>query len=245
MALTLYPAIDLKDGQCVRLKQGDFAAMTVYDPDPGARAAAFAGFGFNWLHVVDLDGALKGAGANGQAFADIRAAFPGQVQLGGGLRDMAGITRALALGADRVILGTIAARDPALVRAAAREWPGRVAVGIDAREGRVAVEGWLETTDVQALDLARAYADSGVAALIVTDISRDGLKTGVNVDLTGAMADAVDIPVIASGGVKGVQDITALRRWPGRAIHGAILGRALYDGDIDPAAAQALAAQPL
>lgn len=239
--LTLYPAIDLKDGQCVRLQQGDFARQTVYDPDPRGRATRFAANGFGWLHVVDLDGALRGAGANAEAIGAIRTAFGGKIQLGGGLRDMSGIEAALALGVDRVILGTIAARQPELVRTAARLFAGQVAVGIDARDGKVAVEGWLATTDMDALDLASAYADSGVAAIIVTDIGRDGLKTGVNVGLTGAMADRVDIPVIASGGVRDVADLEALRRWHGRPVHGAILGRALYDGDIDPDEALAVA----
>ena len=245
-SLTLYPAIDLKDGQCVRLKQGDFAQKTVFDLDPGARAARFDADGFEWLHVVDLDGAVKGAGANGAAIAAIRTGFSGPIQLGGGLRDLAGIEAALAMGVDRVILGTIAARNPALVRQAARLFSGKVAVGIDARGGKVAVEGWLETTDMDALELARAFADSGVAAIIVTDIGRDGLKSGVNVDLTGAMADCVAIPVIASGGVRDVDDIMALRGWRGRPIHGAILGRALYDGDIVPEEAlrRAKAVQP-
>lgn len=240
--MILYPAIDLKDGQAVRLLHGRFDAMTVYDPDPAARAAAFAAAGFHWLHVVDLDGALKGAGANGAAIRAIRAATGLPMQLGGGIRTMADVEATLALGVTRVILGTVAARDPDLVRAAARAFPGRVAVGIDARDGKVAVAGWVETTDIDAIDLARRFEDAGVAAIILTDIARDGAKTGINVGFTGACADAVTIPVIASGGLKGVEDITALRARPGRPIHGAILGRALYDGAIQPAEALAAAA---
>ena len=240
--MILYPAIDLKDGQAVRLLHGRFDAMTVYDTDPAARAAAFAAAGFQWLHVVDLDGALKGAGANGAAVRAIRAATGLPMQLGGGIRTMADVEATLALGVTRVILGTVAARDPDLVRAAAKAFPGQVAVGIDARDGKVAVAGWVETTDIDAIDLARRFEDAGVAAIILTDIARDGAKTGINVPFTGACADAVSIPVIASGGLKGVEDITALRARPGRAIQGAILGRALYDGAIQPAEALAAAA---
>lgn len=240
--MILYPAIDLKDGQTVRLLHGRFDAMTVYDPDPAARASAFAAAGFRWLHVVDLDGALKGAGANGAAVRAIRAATDLPMQLGGGIRTMADVEATLALGVTRVILGTVAARDPGLVREAARRFPGQVAVGIDARDGKVAVAGWVETTDIDAIDLARRFEDAGVAAIILTDIARDGAKTGINVGFTGACADAVTIPVIASGGLKGVEDITALRARPGRPIAGAILGRALYDGAIQPAEALAAAA---
>lgn len=240
--MILYPAIDLKDGQAVRLVKGDFAALTVFDTDPAARAASFAAAGFQWLHVVDLDGALKGAGANGAAVRAIRAATGLPMQLGGGIRDRAAIEAWLEAGVTRVILGTIAARNPDFVREAARAYPGCVAVGIDAVGGKVAVEGWVETTDIDAIELATRFQDAGVAAIIATDVGRDGTKTGINVDFTGAMADAVDIPIIASGGLKDSADITALKARPGTPIHGAILGRALYDGLIDPADALARAA---
>lgn len=239
--MILYPAIDLKDGQAVRLVKGDFAALTVFDTDPAARAASFAAAGFQWLHVVDLDGALKGAGANGPAVRAIRAATGLPMQLGGGIRDRAAIEAWLEAGVTRVILGTIAARNPGFVREAARAYPGGVAVGIDAVDGKVAVEGWVETTDIDAVELATRFQDAGVAAIIATDVGRDGTKTGINVDFTGAMADAVAVPVIASGGLKDATDITALKARPGTPIHGAILGRALYDGLIDPAEALARA----
>lgn len=239
--MILYPAIDLKDGQAVRLVKGDFAALTVFDTDPAARAASFAAAGFQWLHVVDLDGALKGAGANGPAVRAIRAATGLPMQLGGGIRDRAAIEAWLEAGVTRVILGTIAARNPDFVREAARAYPGCVAVGIDAVDGKVAVEGWVETTDIDAVELATRFQDAGVAAIIATDVGRDGTKTGINVDFTGAMADAVAVPVIASGGLKDATDITALKARPGTPIHGAILGRALYDGLIDPAEALARA----
>lgn len=239
--MILYPAIDLKDGQAVRLVKGDFAALTVFDTDPAARAASFAATGFQWLHVVDLDGALKGAGANGPAVRAIRAATGLPMQLGGGIRDRAAIEAWLEAGVTRVILGTIAARNPDFVREAARAYPGCVAVGIDAVDGKVAVEGWVETTDIDAVELAARFQDAGVAAIIATDVGRDGTKTGINVDFTGAMADAVAVPVIASGGLKDATDITALKARPGTPIHGAILGRALYDGLIDPAEALARA----
>jgi phosphoribosylformimino-5-aminoimidazole carboxamide ribotide isomerase len=240
--MILYPAIDLKDGQAVRLVKGDFARMTVFDADPAARAARFAEAGFAWLHVVDLDGALKGAGANREAVAAIRAAVDLPMQLGGGIRDMAGVEAVLGIGVTRVILGTVAARNPAFVREAARAFPGQVAVGIDAIDGKVAVEGWVETTDLDAIELARRFEDAGVAAVICTDVGRDGTKTGVNVDFTGAIAAAISAPVIASGGLKDVDDIRALRAWTGAPIHGAILGRALYDGAFTPAEALAAAA---
>jgi phosphoribosylformimino-5-aminoimidazole carboxamide ribotide isomerase len=230
--MILYPAIDLKDGRCVRLKRGDMAEATVFNEDPGAQAAAFEAAGFSWLHVVDLDGAVSGAQVNAGAVASILAGVRMPVQIGGGVRSLEHVERWLEAGASRVILGTVAVRDPDLVRSAARRFPDRIAVGIDARDGRVAVSGWAEQTEIDAIDLALRFEDSGVAAVIVTDIGRDGLKSGVNVAFTGAMADAVQVPVIASGGVAGVADIRALRARPGRAIAGAILGRALYDGDI-------------
>jgi phosphoribosylformimino-5-aminoimidazole carboxamide ribotide isomerase len=232
--MILYPAIDLKDGQAVRLYKGDFNQMTVFDTDPAARAASFQAMGFEYLHVVDLDGALKGAGANREAVGAIRAATSIPMQLGGGIRDLASIEATLALGVTRVILGTIAARNPSFVTEAARAFPGQVAVGIDAIGGMVAVEGWVETTDLAALDLARQFEDVGVAALIVTDVGRDGTKTGINIDFTASIAKAVSIPVIASGGLAGVGDITAIKAQTGTLIAGAILGRALYDGLIDP-----------
>jgi phosphoribosylformimino-5-aminoimidazole carboxamide ribotide isomerase len=232
--MNLYPAIDLKDGVCVRLLRGEMATATSFNDDPADQARRFSEMGFSWLHVVDLNGAFEGQSINHNAVSAILDATPAPVQLGGGIRDMIGIDRWLDAGVSRVILGTAAVRDPVLVKEAARAFPGQVAVGIDARDGRVAVHGWAETTDMLALELAKAFEGCGVAALIVTDIGRDGLKTGVNIELTGAMADAVSIPVIASGGLKSVADIRSLKARQGRPVEGAILGRALYDGDIDP-----------
>jgi len=240
--LILFPAIDLKDGQCVRLREGRMDAATIFNRDPGAQARTFQDQGFAWIHVVDLDGAFAGASLNAGAVARILSAVKVPVQVGGGVRTLDSVTYWLDAGASRVILGTAAVRDPKFVREAARLYPERIAVGIDARDGRVAVSGWAEQTDINAIDLAMHFEDAGVAALIVTDIGRDGLKKGVNIDFTGALADAVTIPVIASGGVKDVGDIRALKARPGRAIHGAILGRALYDGDISPEEALAVAA---
>jgi phosphoribosylformimino-5-aminoimidazole carboxamide ribotide isomerase len=239
--MNLYPAIDLKDGACVRLLRGDMAKATTFNDDPADQAQRFAAMGFDRLHVVDLNGAFAGASANRAAVAAILKVAPFPVQLGGGIRDMAGVEAWLNAGIARVILGTAAVRDPEFVKAAAKAHPGRIAVGIDAREGRVAVQGWAETTDMLAVELAKVFEGCGVAALIVTDISRDGMKTGVNVEFTGAMADAVSIPVIASGGLAGVADLRALRARSGTPVEGAILGRALYDGDIDPAEAMAVA----
>lgn len=235
--MKLYPAIDLKDGVCVRLLRGEMTTATSFNDDPADQALRFAAMGFEYLHVVDLNGAFEGVSVNHNAVASILDAMRSPVQLGGGIRDLPSIERWLDAGIARVILGTAAVRDPQLVKDAARAFPGQVAVGIDARDGRVAVQGWAETTDMLALDLAQAFEGCGVAALVVTDISRDGLKAGVNIELTGAMADAVSIPVIASGGVKNVDDLRALKARAGRPIEGAILGRALYDGDIDPAEA--------
>ena len=239
--MILYPAIDLKDGQAVRLFKGDFAQMTVFDTDPAARAASFEAMGFDYLHVVDLDGALKGAGANRDAIAAIRARTTIPMQVGGGIRDFPSIEATLVLGVNRVILGTIAARNPSFVKEAARAFPGQIAVGIDAIGGMVAVEGWVETTDLAALDLARQFEDAGVSALIVTDVGRDGTKTGINIDFTCEIANAVTIPVIASGGLAGIGDIAALKAATGTPVAGAILGRALYDGLIDPVEALRLA----
>ncbi|MEM6626043.1 MAG: 1-(5-phosphoribosyl)-5-[(5-phosphoribosylamino)methylideneamino]imidazole-4-carboxamide isomerase [Pseudomonadota bacterium] len=238
--MKLYPAIDLKDGACVRLIRGEMDQATRFNDDPADQARRFSEMGFDQLHVVDLNGAFEGRSANAAAVEAILSATGAPVQLGGGVRDMAGVERWLEAGVSRVILGTAAVRDPDFVRAAAKAHEGRIAVGVDAKEGRVAVQGWAETTDMTAVELAKAFEGCGVAAIIVTDIGRDGLKTGVNVDLTGALADAVSIPIVASGGVKGVEDIYALKARAGSPIAGAILGRALYDGDIAPD--QALAA---
>ena len=234
----LYPAIDLKDGACVRLIRGEMDKATKFNADPGDQAAKFAKMGFNRLHVVDLNGAFDGRATNADAVQAILKNTDVPVQLGGGIRTRADIDRWLEAGIARVILGTVALRDPDLVKAAARALPGKIVVGIDAIDGMVAVEGWAETSDMAATELAKAFEGCGVAAIVATDIGRDGLKTGVNVDFTGELAETVSIPVIASGGVKAVSDITALRSRTGKhAVEGAILGRALYDGDIDPARA--------
>jgi len=228
----LYPAIDLKDGQCVRLLRGDMAAATVFSDDPAAQAAAFEAAGCQWVHLVDLNGAFAGRAVNAAAVEAVLARVRAPCQLGGGIRDLAAIEGWLSKGLARVILGTVAVRDPALVRSAARAFPGRVAVGIDARGGRVAVEGWAETTDLTALDLARRFEDAGVAAIIYTDIDRDGAMQGPNVAATAALAHAVRIPVIASGGVSSLDDLRALKGC-GAPLDGVISGRALYDGRID------------
>lgn len=231
MTFTLYPAIDLKDGACVRLLRGEMEAATVFNTDPGAQARAFHEMGFTHLHVVDLNGAFAGEPVNRAAVESILKSTSTPVQLGGGIRTRAQIDAWLEAGISRVILGTIALRDPQLVKTAARALPGRIVVGIDAKDGMVAVEGWAETSDMKAVDLARAFEGCGVAAIVATDIGRDGLKTGVNVPFTAELANAVSIPVIASGGVKSVEDIRALKA-SGAPIAGTILGRALYDGDI-------------
>ncbi|MEM6900061.1 MAG: 1-(5-phosphoribosyl)-5-[(5-phosphoribosylamino)methylideneamino]imidazole-4-carboxamide isomerase [Pseudomonadota bacterium] len=234
----LYPAIDLKDGQCVRLIKGDMNQATTFNNDPGDQAARFAEMGFEQLHVVDLNGAFDGRATNADAVNRILEATHVPVQLGGGIRTRADIDRWLEAGINRVILGTVALRDPDLVKTAARALPGQVVVGIDAINGMVAVEGWAEASDMPAIDLAREFEGCGVSAIIATDIGRDGMKTGVNVNFTGDLADAVSIPVIASGGVRSIYDITHLKNHAGRnAIAGTILGRALYDGDIEPASA--------
>ena len=240
--MILFPAIDLKDGQCVRLEKGEMSKATVFGSDPAAQARAFADAGFAYLHVVDLNGAFAGRSENGPAVEAILAATGLPVQLGGGIRDHAGIDAWLDRGIARVILGTVAVRDPALVREAARRHPGRVAVGIDARGGRVAVSGWAEATDLDVTDLARQFEDAGVAAIIYTDIDRDGILTGLNFDATLRLAEAVSIPVIASGGLAGIGDIETLVSPPYRRLAGAIAGRALYDGRLDPAEALALIA---
>jgi phosphoribosylformimino-5-aminoimidazole carboxamide ribotide isomerase len=234
--MILYPAIDLKDGQCVRLLRGDMDAATVFNDDPAAQARAFQAAGCEWIHLVDLNGAFKGEPVNGAAVEAILAAIAIPAQLGGGIRDMATIEGWLAKGLARVILGTVAVRDPALVREAARAFPGQIAVGIDARKGMVAVEGWAETTGITALDLAKKFEDAGVAAIIYTDIDRDGAMQGPNIEATAALANAVSIPVIASGGVSSMEDLRALKKC-GAPLNGVISGRALYDGRIDVAGA--------
>jgi phosphoribosylformimino-5-aminoimidazole carboxamide ribotide isomerase len=234
--MILFPAIDVKDGHCVRLRQGDMAQATAFHNDPAAQARSFESMGFAWLHVVDLNGAFAGHSVNADAIRAIRAAIKIPMQLGGGIRDSKGIETWLEAGVTRVILGTAALRNPELVKDAARKFQGRIAVGIDARDGFVAVEGWAQESSLSATDLARRFEDAGVAAIIFTDIARDGMLQGVNVPATAALARAVAIPVIASGGVSGVSDIEALAE-SGAPIAGVVIGRALYDGRIDPAAA--------
>ncbi|MFA5581376.1 MAG: 1-(5-phosphoribosyl)-5-[(5-phosphoribosylamino)methylideneamino]imidazole-4-carboxamide isomerase [Paracoccaceae bacterium] len=235
--MILYPAIDLKDGQAVRLYKGEMDQATIFNDNPAAQAQEFVRAGCEWLHLVDLNGAFAGSPVNSAAVEAILAACPVPAQLGGGIRDMATIEHWLGRGVARVILGTVAVENPALVREAARAFPGQVAVGIDARHGRVATKGWAEETDVMAGDLAQSYEDAGVAAIIYTDINRDGAMQGPNIDATEALARAVSIPVIASGGVASLADLIALRDTG--VIAGAISGRALYDGAIDLAAALA------
>jgi len=239
--MILYPAIDLKDGQCVRLLHGDMDKATVFNDSPADQAARFEAVGFEYLHVVDLNGAIEGRAANRPAVEAILAAVTFPVQLGGGIRTLANIEAWLSAGIARVILGTVAVRDPELVKDAARRFPGKVAVGIDARDGMVATEGWVETSTVSAIDLARKFEDAGVAAIIFTDIARDGALTGVNVEATGTLADAVSIPIIASGGVASTQDIVDLKARAGTPIAGAILGRSLYTGAVIPREALAAA----
>jgi len=241
MGLTIYPAIDLKGGQCVRLRRGVMEQATVYAPDPAAQARAWQEAGFAWLHVVDLDGAFAGRPVNEAAVRAILAAVSVPVQLGGGIRDMARVEAWVSAGVRRVILGSAAVKSPALVRDACRAFPGRVAVGIDARDGRVATEGWAETSDMTARDLARRVEDAGAAAIIYTDIARDGMLSGLNLAQTVALAEDLSTPVIASGGVGSLNDLDALKRVAaGTRIEGVIVGRALYDGRINPADALAL-----
>jgi phosphoribosylformimino-5-aminoimidazole carboxamide ribotide isomerase len=236
----LFPAIDLKGGVCVRLVRGAMDAATVFNDDPAAQARDFAAAGFSWLHVVDLDGAFAGRPVNDAAVRSIVAATPLPVQLGGGIRDAARIAWWLERGVGRVILGTVALRDPALVKAACRDHPGRIVVGIDARAGRVAVEGWAETSEVTARDLALRFEDAGAAAIVYTDIERDGALGGVNVEATAALAEALTTPVIASGGLASLDELARLKAQEGRGIAGVICGRALYDGRIEPRRALAL-----
>ena len=238
--MILFPAIDLKDGRCVRLVQGDMEQATVFNDDPAAQGGAFEGQGFEWLHVVDLDGAFAGKPMNAGAVDAILGRVGIPVQLGGGIRDMRTVEGWLAKGIARVIIGTAAVRDPDFVREAARRFPGRVAVGIDAKDGRVAVEGWAQTSTLTADALGRRFEDAGVAAIIYTDIARDGVLKGLNIPMTLGLARAVSIPVIASGGLASMADIERLAEPACAVLAGAISGRALYDGRIDPAQALAL-----
>jgi phosphoribosylformimino-5-aminoimidazole carboxamide ribotide isomerase len=238
--MILFPAIDLKNGEAVRLQQGDMARSTVFNRDPAAAASAFARQGFEYLHIVDLDGAFAGKPMNEAAVERILGAVKIPVQLGGGVRDRATIDAWLDRGITRVIIGTAALRDPALVKAAARAHPGRVAVGLDARDGKVAVEGWAQTAELSVLDMARSFEDSGIAAIVHTDVARDGMLTGLNLDATIALADKISLPVIASGGLASIDDVRALLAPRASKLAGAVAGRALYDGRLDPAAALAL-----
>jgi phosphoribosylformimino-5-aminoimidazole carboxamide ribotide isomerase len=240
--MILYPAVDLKDGRCVRVVRGDLATATVFNEDPAAQANTWAKAGFEWLHVVDLNGSAEGRAVNDAAVEAILSAVSIPVQLGGGIRTRADIEAWIEAGVSRVILGTVAVRDPELVRDAARDWPEQVAVSVDVRKGKVAVQGWLEDTDLEALTVARRFEDAGVSALIVTDIDRDGAMLGFNVEVFGRIADAVSIPVIAAGGLASVADIEALRVREGVPIAGAVLGRALYNGAIMPGEALMAAA---
>jgi phosphoribosylformimino-5-aminoimidazole carboxamide ribotide isomerase len=239
-AVILFPAIDLKGGACVRLEQGDMARATVFQRDPAAQAQAFEKQGFEYLHVVDLDGAFAGKPVNAAAVDRILETTRIPLQLGGGIRDLATVEAWLGKGVDRVIIGTAAVRDPDLVKQAARAFPARVAVGLDARSGKVAVEGWAQTSELSALDIARRFEDAGVVAIIYTDIARDGLLKGLNLDATIALADAIALPVIASGGLASLADVQALLEPRARNLAGAIAGRALYDGRLDAAEALAL-----
>ena len=242
--MILFPAIDLKEGHCVRLVRGEMASATVFNTDPAAQARAFAALGFRWLHVVDLDGAFAGASVNGDAVREIRRAVPNmRIELGGGIRERSAIDAWLDVGIDRVVLGTVALRDPSLVRMAAKDHPGRIVVGIDGRDGKVAVEGWAETSEIGVVELGQRFAGAGVAAIVATDISRDGAMTGIDADAVAAFARKVGIPVIASGGVASLADIAALKAREQDGIAGAIIGRALYDGRIEPHAALALVAE--
>jgi phosphoribosylformimino-5-aminoimidazole carboxamide ribotide isomerase len=241
----LFPAIDLKNGEAVRLEQGDMARATVFNRDPVAQARSFESQGFQWLHLVDLDGAFAGKPVNARAVAAIKKAVKIPVQLGGGIRNLATVERWLAEGIARVVIGTAAVRDPDFVKAAARKFPGKVAVGIDARAGKVAVSGWAEETQLEAGELARLFEDKGVAAIVYTDVERDGMMQGLNLDATIALADSVSIPVIASGGFASIDDVRALLQPRARKLEGAIAGRALYDGRLNAKEALALLAEKL
>jgi phosphoribosylformimino-5-aminoimidazole carboxamide ribotide isomerase len=237
----LFPAIDLKNGACVRLVRGEMASATVFNTDPAAQARDFAALGFAWLHVVDLDGAFAGGSVNGAAVRAIRRAVDMKIELGGGIRDRAAIDYWLDLGIDRVVLGTAALRDPDLVRQAAKDHPGRIVVGIDGRDGKVAVEGWAETSEIGIVELALRFAHAGVAAIVATDIARDGTMAGIDAAAIAGFAREIGIPVIASGGVSSLADVAALKARERNGIAGAIIGRALYDGRIDPGAALTIA----
>jgi phosphoribosylformimino-5-aminoimidazole carboxamide ribotide isomerase len=236
----LFPAIDLKNGACVRLVRGDMAQATVFNADPAAQARSFADQGFEYLHVVDLDGAFAGKPVNAAAVRAILAELTTKLQLGGGIRDMKTVRGWLESGVTRVIIGTAAVRDPEFVREAALAFPGRVAVGVDAREGVVAVEGWAKASHISALDLARRFEDAGVSAIVYTDIARDGVLAGLNIESTIALAEAVEIPIIASGGLASIEDVRRLTQRDCARLAGAIVGRALYDGRLDPREALAL-----
>ncbi|HEY5378237.1 MAG TPA: 1-(5-phosphoribosyl)-5-[(5-phosphoribosylamino)methylideneamino]imidazole-4-carboxamide isomerase [Pseudolabrys sp.] len=236
-AMILFPAIDLKEGVAVRLEQGDMARATVFHRDPAAQARAFEMQGFAYLHIVDLDGAFAGKPVNADAVDRILETIGIPVQLGGGVRDMATVEGWLGKGIDRVIIGTAAVRDPEFVKAAAKKFPGRVAVGLDARDGKVAVEGWAETSELTVLEIARRFEDAGVAAIIYTDIARDGLLKGIDWNATIALAEAISIPVVASGGLASINDIKTMLTPRAKKLEGAIAGRALYDGRLDPAEA--------
>lgn len=238
--MILFPAIDLKDGLAVRLEQGDMARATIFNRDPSEQALTFEQAGFEYLHIVDLDGAFAGKPVNGRAVDRILEATNIRVQLGGGIRDMATVDGWLNKGVNRVIIGTAAVRDPALVKEAAAKFPGKVAVGLDARDGKVAVQGWAESSELEVLDIARRFEDAGVAAIIYTDIARDGMLKGLNLDATIALADAVSIPVIASGGFASIEDVKAMLEPRAKKLEGAIAGRALYDGRLNAADALAL-----
>ena len=240
--MILYPAIDLKDGECVRVVRGDLATATVFNTSPAAQAMAWADAGFSWLHVIDLNGAVNGESANGSAVRAILESVPMPVQLGGGVRTLANVETWIEAGVSRVILGTAAVRDPALVKQCARLWPEQIAVSVDVRGGRVAVQGWTEDSGLGAIEVAKRFEEAGISALIITDIDRDGGKQGFDIETFGAVADAIGIPVIAAGGLASVNDIHNLRARAGRPVAGAVLGRALYDGAIDPAEAMEAAA---
>jgi phosphoribosylformimino-5-aminoimidazole carboxamide ribotide isomerase len=228
--MIIFPAIDLKDGQCVRLLKGDMNASTVYNDNPAAQAKLFQDAGFTWLHLVDLNGAIEGRSVNAMVVNDILHDITIPVQLGGGIRNMGAIDRWIASGVSRIILGTIAVRDPQLVKDACKKYPGKIAVGIDARDGKVAVSGWVEESTMDATELARQFVDVGVAAIIYTDIDRDGTGVGLNIDATKALAASVSIPVIASGGVGSLDHVKAVKD---AGLHGVVIGRALYDGSVD------------
>ncbi len=240
--MILYPAIDLKDGQCVRVLHGDLTTATVFNASPADQARQFVESGFHWVHVVDLNGAVQGRAINEKAVEAILENVSIPIQLGGGIRSMKDIERWIEAGVSRVILGTIAVTDPEVVKAAARQWPEQIAVSVDVRKGKVATQGWTESSDLDAVTVSRRFEDAGVGALIITDIDRDGTVMGFNVEAFGAIADAVNIPVIAAGGLASVQDIVRLRAHTGVPIAGAVLGRALYNGAISPAEALKVAA---